>query len=190
MGQNLRSFGPWLTVIATLMAITNCAAPPPASPGATTQAAQTVTVESPAFVQGADIPKRYTCDGEDISPALRWRNIPSGTQSLALIMDDPDAPGGTFTHWVLFNLPAAPTELAEAQKPGALGISGTNDFGRRGYGGPCPPPGLGAHRYFFTLYALDVPSLGLSEGAKWADVEKAMRGHVLGQGQWMGRYQR
>jgi len=191
MGKNLRSFGAWLTAIAALVAIIGCASPPPASPRAPTPTTiQEITLVSPAFAQSADIPKRYTCDGEDISPALRWRNVPSGTQSFALIMDDPDAPGRTFTHWVLFNLPAAQTELAEAQKPGALGISGTNDFGRLGYGGPCPPPGLGAHRYFFTVYALDVPSLNLSPGAKRADLEQAMQGHVLGQGQWMGRYQR
>lgn len=105
-------------------------------------------------------------------------------------MDDPDAPGGTFTHWVLFNLPAHQTELTEAQKPGVLGVSGTNSFSRLGYSGPCPPPGRGPHRYFFTLYALDVPSLNLLERARRADVEHEMQGHILGQGQWMGKYQR
>lgn len=179
-----------VTSAICLVAIAGCASSQPASPEAPSQATrQLLALESPAFAQGADIPKRYTCDGENISPPLHWRSTPPQTQSFALIMDDPDAPGGTFTHWVLFNIPASQTGLPEAQKPGTLGTSGTNSFGRLGYGGPCPPPG-NAHRYFFTLYALDLTSLNLSEGAKRSDVEQAMQGHVLGQGQWMGKYQR
>lgn len=148
------------------------------------------TLESPAFDEGATVPKRYTCEGEDISPALRWRDAPAETRSFVLIVDDPDAPGRTFTHWVLFDIPADRTSLPEGVKPGDVGVAGRNDFGKAGYGGPCPPPGHGPHRYFFTLYALDTEALNLKRGASRAEVEQAMRGHVVGQAQLMGRYER
>lgn len=147
-----------------------------------------ITVSSSAFKQGATIPVRYTCDGENRAPELSWSGAPPNTRSFALIVDDPDAPGGTFTHWVLFDLPASIAGLPEGA-PG-IGIAGANDFGNAGYGGPCPPRGGGAHRYMFTLYALDVPSLQLQQGAGRRQVEAAMQGHIVAQGQLMGRYER
>jgi len=153
-----------------------------------TDAATAFRVWSPAFPPGGRIPRVYTCDGRDHSPPLRWTGAPVGTRSFVLIMDDPDAPGGTFTHWVLFDIPATRTELPEALPRGTVGKAGTTSFGRAGYGGPCPPSGV--HRYVFTLYALDVPSLGLREGSPRSAVERAMRGHVLATAQYIGRYGR
>jgi Raf kinase inhibitor-like YbhB/YbcL family protein len=145
---------------------------------------------SPAFADGAFIPARYTCDGENLSPPLEWEDPPAGTRSFALIVDDPDAPVGTFTHWVLFDVPGSARSLAEAPPQKTVGLSGRNDFGRSGYGGPCPPRGHGAHRYFFRLSALDVDSLKLAAGARRSEVEGAIKGHVLGVAQLMGRYER
>ena len=144
-------------------------------------------VESPAFSNGEKIPQKYTCEGKDISPELRWEGAPPGVKSFVLIVDDPDAPLGTFTHWVLFDIPAAESGLIEGSKQGK---PGRNDFGKLGYGGPCPPKGHGVHRYFFKLYALDIPSLGLEEGVSKAEVEAAMKGHILAQAETMGRYER
>ncbi len=147
---------------------------------------------SPAFETGGTIPKKFTCDGPDVSPALKWSDPPSGTQSFAVIMDDPDAPMGTWVHWVLYDLPAEARELPEGvPKQSELSSGarqGRNDFPLVGYGGPCPPRGP-AHRYFFKLYALDGKT-GLKAGATKADLEKAMKGHILGQGELMGRYKR
>jgi hypothetical protein len=145
------------------------------------------TLTSPAFAEGADIPRRHTCDGENRSPRLTWRDPPAGARSFALIVDDPDAPSGTFTHWVLFNVPGGSTELPEAA---TVGRSGRNDFGKSGYGGPCPPKGHGPHRYFFKLSALDVDALKLGDGASRAQLEAAMQGHILGTAQLVGRYKR
>ncbi len=145
-------------------------------------------VVSPAFAHGGIIPATYTCDGPNRSPALLWSGAPAGSQSFALIMDDPDAPGGTFTHWVVFDILGASSELPEGLRPRQVGTSGRNDFGRVGYGGPCPPSGT--HRYYFTLFSLDVSSLRLAEGARRVDVERAMQGHVLDRTQLMGRYGR
>lgn len=145
---------------------------------------------TPAFTDGGTIPLRHTCDGQDLSPPLAWSDPPGGARSFALIMDDPDAPSATFTHWVLFDVPAATRQLAEGQRPGGTGQSGRNDFGRAGYGGPCPPRGHGPHRYAFTLYALDVATIGVSGGAARDQVEQAMKGHVLGTAKLMGRYER
>jgi len=150
----------------------------------------TFTLESPAFAAGATIPKLYTCEGADVSPELRWQDAPAGTRSFALIVDDPDAPGRTFTHWVLFDIPADRTSLPEGLQPGDVGVAGRNDFGKTGYGGPCPPPGHGPHRYFFTLYALDTETLNLERGASRTEVERAMSGHIVGKAQLMGRYER
>ena len=146
-----------------------------------------------AFKDGAPIPGRYTCDGVDVSPPLAWSDAPAATHSFALIADDPDAPGGTWVHWVLYNLPAEVSELPEnIAKVESLDLGGArqgrNDFRRPGYGGPCPPPGP-AHRYFFKLHALDT-RLGLKAGAQKKDVEAAMEGHVLGSAQLMGTYAR
>ena len=148
---------------------------------------------STAFKDGATIPGKHTCDGVDVSPPLAWSGTPAGTRSVALIADDPDAPGGTWVHWVLYNLPAEVSELPEnIAKVESLDLGGArqgrNDFRRPGYGGPCPPPGL-AHRYFFKLYALDT-RLELKAGAQKKDVEAAMEGHVLGSAQLMGTYAR
>ncbi|MGH7529786.1 MAG: YbhB/YbcL family Raf kinase inhibitor-like protein [Gemmatimonadales bacterium] len=149
---------------------------------------------SPAFREGATIPVAHTCDGDDTSPALAWNGAPAGTKSFALICDDPDAPGKTWVHWVLFNVPPTLTELHEdvtkTEKPNDLGgaLQGITDFRRVGYGGPCPPPGK-PHRYFFKLYALDA-HLPLHAGATKADVERAMQGHMLGDAQLMGTFGR
>ncbi len=147
-----------------------------------------ITVTSTAFSEGGTIPDAYSCNGTDISPPLAFSGIPEGTQSIALICDDPDA-GGTFTHWVLFNLPASTTALSEnvpATDTLASGaIHGMNDFGYNAYGGPCPPSGT--HRYYFTVYALDI-ELNLTAGATKSQVVSAMTGHILAQGQLMGRY--
>jgi Raf kinase inhibitor-like YbhB/YbcL family protein len=150
-----------------------------------------ITITSRAFENGGLIPSKYTCDGADVSPALQWDGIPEGAASIALICDDPDAPMGTWVHWVLFNLPAGDRELAEnvpADEALADGArQGINDFGKIGYGGPCPPGGT--HRYFFKIYALDT-QLDLKSGPDKPQLLEAMKGHILAQGQLMGRYSR
>lgn len=150
-----------------------------------------IELTSPAFAQGQPIPQKYSCRGEDVSPALSWGEPPAGTQSFALIMDDPDAPVGTWVHWVLFNIPASARGLPEAFPPDATlpdgSLSGKNSWGNTGYGGPCPPSGT--HRYFFKLYALD-EALALSAGASKGELEKAMVGHILAQGELMGTFTR
>jgi Raf kinase inhibitor-like YbhB/YbcL family protein len=147
---------------------------------------------STAFEAGGAIPRQFTCEGSDISPALRWTDPPAGTKSLALIVDDPDAPAGTWVHWVLYDLPPTARELPENMAKDAElsdgARHGRNDFHRLGYGGPCPPPGP-AHRYFFKLYALDA-KVGLKPGSSKADLENAMKGHILAEGQLMGRFGR
>lgn len=152
----------------------------------------TLSLSSIAFQDGERIPVKYTCEGQDISPPLMWSEPPPGTQSLALIVDDPDAPGGVFTHWVLFNILPDSRELPEAMPTQAQlpsgALQGKNDFGRVGYGGPCPPPGR-PHRYCFTLYALD-RVLGLKGGVSKKQVLDAMKGHILVQGKLTGIYQR
>ena len=150
-----------------------------------------IKVTSSAFAEGGLIPAKYTCDGSDISPPLQWEAVPEGTKSIALISDDPDAPMGTWVHWVLFNLPAESKGLEEnipQDKTLPNGArQGLTDFGRIGYGGPCPPSGT--HRYFFKIYALDT-KLDLAAGAKKSELLKAMEGHILGQGQLIGKYKR
>ncbi|MBI3491434.1 MAG: YbhB/YbcL family Raf kinase inhibitor-like protein [Acidobacteria bacterium] len=154
-------------------------------------AAAAFTLSSPAFTDGAAIPSKFTCDAgmTNPSPALAWKDAPAGTKSFALILHDPDAPmAGGFTHWVLFDIPAATVGLPEAFQPGSVGVSGNSGFRRPGYGGPCPPSGV--HHYHFMLSALDVASIGAPAGATKADVEKAMAGHVLGTAELVGTYQR
>ncbi len=141
---------------------------------------------SPAFPGNGLIPKEYTCDGADRNPPLGIRNVPPRTESLALIVDDPDAPRGTWVHWVVWNIARGTTEIAEASVP-AGAVQGTNDFGRRSYGGPCPPSGT--HRYFFKLYALD-NSPALPAGATKKQLEEAMQGHILGSAELVGLYRR
>ncbi len=151
-----------------------------------------LVVSSSAFQEGSEIPTKYTCEGQDVSPALTWSEPSAGAQSFTLIMDDPDAPVGVFTHWVLFNLPVDSRGLPEAMPAQAQlpdgSLQGKNDFGKIGYGGPCPPPGR-AHRYQFTLYALDKP-LDLKAGASKKQVIDAMQGHILAWGRLTGTYQR
>jgi hypothetical protein len=145
-------------------------------------------IESSAFKEGGLIPQKFTCDGQDISPALAWSDMPANTKALVLIFDDPDAPMGTWDHWVLYNLPPETTGLAEAVKTLPNGtLEGLNSWSKRGYGGPCPPDKM--HRYYFKLYALDAP-LELSPGASKKAVEAAMRSHILAEAQLMGKYDR
>lgn len=148
-------------------------------------------IKSSVFDEGDMIPKRYTCDDADISPPLSWIGAPEGTKSFALISDDPDAPVGTWVHWVIFNIPANVGELPEMVPPSNTlsdgTKQGTNDFRKIGYGGPCPPGGT--HRYYFKLYALDT-ELSLDAGATKADVTRAMQGHILAECRLMGRYSR
>jgi Raf kinase inhibitor-like YbhB/YbcL family protein len=143
-----------------------------------------------AFSEGGMIPKLHTCEGADLSPTLEWAGEPAGTESFALIVDDPDAPGGAWNHWLLYDLSRSVHVLAQGYRPGTIGVSGTNDFGKPGYGGPCPPRGNGPHRYFIKLYAVDLPSLGLRPGASRADLDRALKGHILAETQYMGRYER
>ena len=149
-------------------------------------------IKSPAFAHGAEIPKKHTCQAEDVSPALEWTSPPSRTVTLALIMDDPDASGGAWVHWVLWNLPPNAHELPEAvakQDPLNDGTrQGRNSFGKVGYNGPCPPSGK-AHRYFFHLYALD-EKVDLAPDADRLNLQEAMKGHVLIQTEYMGTYRR
>jgi Raf kinase inhibitor-like YbhB/YbcL family protein len=149
-------------------------------------------ITSPAFSEGETIPRKYTCEGPDVSPPLNWGEPPVGARALALIVDDPDAPVGVFNHWIIFNIPAAERGLTEAVPvQGELpngSLQGRNSFGRMGYGGPGPPPG-GPHRYYFTLYALSEP-LKLTAGADKKQVLAAMKGHIIGQAELMGKYRR
>ncbi len=155
----------------------------------------TLTLVTVAFTQGGPIPRKYTCEGEDISPPLAWSGIPQGTKSLVLIVDDPDAPDPeapkmTWVHWVLYNLPPSSTGLPEGIKGDALPagtMAGLNDWKRKGYGGPCPP--IGRHRYFHKLYALDTVLTGLGDPAKTA-VEAAMQNHILAQATLIGTYEK
>ena len=146
-------------------------------------------VTSTAFKEGQPIPRQYTCDGVNISPPLEWNGAPKSAKTIAIIADDPDAPSGTWVHWVVYNLPAENIGLVEnlpvSESLKAGGLQGRNDFQKIGYGGPCPPSGT--HRYFFKVYALDF-ELPLKAGATKADVEKAMQGHIVAQAQLMGTY--
>ncbi|VUZ84536.1 putative kinase inhibitor protein [Candidatus Methylomirabilis lanthanidiphila] len=151
----------------------------------------TMELKSQVFQSGAMIPSNYTCDGQDVSPPLSWSDPPVGTISFALISDDPDAPMGTWVHWVIWNIPAS-TRVLEENFPKTASLpngtkQGTTDFHRVGYGGPCPPSGT--HRYFFKLYALDT-TLNLPSSTTKKDLEQAMQGHILGQTELMGTYRR
>lgn len=144
-----------------------------------------INVTSSAFQEGGSIPSRFTCDGSDTSPPLQISGVPPETKSLVLIVDDPDAPGGLFTHWLLWNIPPKTTSIPQGSSPN--GVQGTNDFGKAGYRGPCPPPGT--HRYSFKVFAID-RQLDLRSRAKRSEVEAAMRDHVTAQGELVGRYAR
>ena len=146
----------------------------------------TITISSPAFKHNDHIPAKYTCDGADVSPPLLIANVPPAAKSLALIVDDPDAPAGTWVHWVLWNIDPKTTDLAENAVPSGA-QQGLNDFRSHSYGGPCPPSGT--HRYFFKLYALD-STLTLGANSTKAALEKAMKGHILAQTELIGLYKR
>ena len=148
-------------------------------------------VTSSAFKDGGMIPAKYTCDGEDVSPDITWSTVPAGAKSIAMIADDPDAPRGTWVHWVIYNIPPESKGLNEGVDRDKVldngALQGMNDSQQTGYGGPCPPGGV--HRYFFKVYALDT-KLSLGPGATKKDLEDAMKGHILAEGQLMGRYSR
>lgn len=159
----------------------------------TKQGGETMEIKltTTAFQEGEQIPKKYTCDGENISPPLEWSGIPQETQSIALICDDPDAPMGTWVHWVVFNIPASLNKLSEKIPDNKVlehGTSqGSNDFRKIGYGGPCPPSGI--HRYFFKIYSLD-KRIELTPGATKGELLHEMSGHILAEGKLMGKYSR
>ena len=142
---------------------------------------------SDRFKNGQPIPKQFTCDGADQTPVLRWGAPPEGTKSFALVIDDPDAPSGTFRHWGVFDIPASARSIGDGKH---VGTEVTNDFDKPGYGGPCPPPGHGPHHYHFKLFALDTDRLGLLPSAKVADVENAARQHAIAEGEIVGTYER
>lgn len=150
-----------------------------------------INLKSPSFEEGETIPVRFTCDGEDISPELVWESIPTECRTLAIICDDPDAPMGTWVHWIIYNIPADLGGLEEGIPSDDIlpsgAVQGNNGWRRIGYGGPCPPGGT--HRYFFKIYALDT-TLDLGPGASKSQLTDAMEGHILAQGQLMGRYSR
>ena len=183
-----------LLVICLAIVVVGCSSGP--SPTASPEEERPAAVApfvltSTAFAEGESIPRKYTCDGENISPPLQWRDVPEGTRSFALVADDPDAPGGTWDHWLLYNLPAEARSLPEGVPPDAeLSDSsrhGQNSWPQLGYGGPCPPSGT--HRYFFKLYALDTV-LELDAGANKERLSQAMEGHVLAEAELMGTYAR
>jgi hypothetical protein len=145
-----------------------------------------ITITSPAFEDRGKIPSKYTCDGEDINPPLDFENVPEDTQSLVLIVEDPDAPGKTWVHWVVFNISPTTTHIAEDSVPGR-GIEAVTDFGHAGYGGACPPSGT--HRYYFKLFALDT-ELDVTEDVNKAEIEHAMEGHIMEKAELVGLYSR
>ena len=181
----------YVLVIVSVLLFCSCKDGEQPNSGAEGGKKMDIKITSSAFEEGGLIPAKYTCDGADISPPLRWEAVPEGTKSIALISDDPDAPVGTWVHWVLFNLPAETRELAENIPADQIlpngARQGTSGFGRIGYGGPCPPSGT--HRYFFKIYSLDA-ELDLAAGARKPELVKAMEGHIIGQGQLIGRYKR
>ena len=146
-----------------------------------------IDITSTAFQDGQPIPKQYSCDGADQSPALSWGEPPPGTKSFALVVDDPDAPSGLFHHWGAFDIPGSARSIGEGQ---SLGKQAINGFDKAGYGGPCPPPGHGLHHYHFKLYALDVAELGLPASAKVEQVESEARKHAIADGELVGTYER
>jgi len=145
-------------------------------------------LRSDAFKNGGNVPKRFTCDGANHSPSFAWSDAPIGTQSFAIICRDPDAPGTTWYHWALFDLP--PDSLVLVEGRGALGLEAVNDFGKQGYGGPCPPHGHGEHHYIFRLYALNVRHLDVPHAARCRDIESASEAHAIATAELTGIYAR
>jgi Raf kinase inhibitor-like YbhB/YbcL family protein len=161
-----------------------------AAAGCGTRSDKAVTqfsLTSSAFQNGQAVPTQYTCDGAGQSPPLSWSEPPKGTKSFALVVDDPDAPHGTFHHWGAYDIPAATRSIPAGQ---AIGLQAVNDGGQPGYKGPCPPPGNGPHHYHFKLYALDVDKLGLAGSPKITDVESAAQTHLVGRAELIGTYER
>jgi len=191
--RSIRSVAFALVELAATASFVACGNRRPVPPEGTAEGgtSMAITVSSSAFSEGGAIPARYTADGEDVSPPLAWSSVPAGAKSLALVCDDPDAPAGTWVHWVLYDLPARVADLPEAIPPDETLANGArqgrNDFRKIGYGGPAPPSGV--HRYFFKLYALDA-SLDLAPAATKDQLLQAMKGHVLAEGQLMGTCQR
>ena len=146
-----------------------------------------LTLTSDAFQNGRPIPTQFTCDGADRTPSLKGDEPPAGTKSFALVIDDPDAPSGTFRHWGVFDIPASARSIGDSQH---VGTEVANDFGKPGYGGPCPPKGHGPHHYHFKLFALNTEKLGVPSSAKVADVESAAKQHAIAQGELVGTYER
>ena len=149
-----------------------------------------LTLQVQGLPPGGAIPEKFTCEGANLSPALAWSGAPAGAKSFALIMDDPDAPGGVWNHWLLWDIPATISGLEENARPTTPIRSGVNDFGKPGYGGPCPPKGHGPHRYFFRLLAVDVETLDLPAGARRAELDRALAAQVLATAEHMGRFER
>ena len=188
--QTLANFAPALALIALSSCGASNHAANQSSNGGTAVENATLTklnLTSDAFQSGQPIPTQYTCDGADQTPALSWGEPPQGTKSFALVIDDPDAPSGTFRHWGVFDIPASARSIGGGKR---IGTEVTNDFSKPGYGGPCPPKGHGPHHYHFKLFALDVDRLGLSPNAKIVDVENAARQHAIGQAELVGTYER
>lgn len=153
----------------------------------------TLVLESNAFYAGGRLPAKFTCDGKNASPPLLWSKPPEGTRSLALVCSDPDAPSGTFYHWAIYDMSPDTGKLPEHYPAAGLGkgpLQATNDFGRTGYSGPCPPKGHGVHRYFFRLYALDVERLPIAHPAHARDVESAAEEHAIARAELMAMYER
>jgi hypothetical protein len=185
--------GVWLLLLLPLfILLPSCAANEEAAPASEEESLIAIGLSSPAFRHGDAIPTMYACDGDDISPPLQWSDVPAGAQSLALIVDDPDAPSGTWVHWLLYDILPETRGLPEDVVPAASlpggGSQGSNSWNRLGYGGPCPPGG-NSHRYFFKLYALDT-TLDLASGATKDQLLAAMEGHILARGELMGAYAR
>ncbi len=173
-----------IAMAAVLAACGSGTASPTSSTGADDSKRLSLQVTSTAFAEGGDIPRKYSCLGDKISPELKWTGAPAATKSFVLVVQDPDAPSGTFIHWVAYDIPPSQTEIPEGAQ--TAGISGKNSARQDGYTAPCPPSGT--HRYIFNLYALDVPSLGLQPGATRDQVVSAMQGHILAQATLTGRY--
>jgi Raf kinase inhibitor-like YbhB/YbcL family protein len=175
-----------MTTKTLLLALLACLLMPMMAPGKEVRKMGDLTITSPAFADQGAIPTRFTCDGQDLNPALLFGAAPAGTRSLALVVDDPDAPVGTWVHWVMWNIPPQTREVKEGSIP-AGAVQGLNDWRRNHYGGPCPPSGT--HRYFFKLYALDT-TLNLPPATTKAGLEHAMQGHILAHGELLGTYRR
>lgn len=181
------------TSLMLLMALASCGAPPDVTNGADGETAvdnatlTKLSLTSDAFRHGQPIPVRFTCDGADRSPALRWGDPPPATKSFALVIDDPDAPSGTFRHWGIYDIPGSTRGIAEGER---IGKEVANDFGKAGYGGPCPPKGHGPHHYHFKLFALNVDRLNLGSTSKVVDVENEAEKRAIARGELIGTYER